>query len=1052
MPARTAPFVFGIVVVLGFHGSVWGAPGFNQQSLSDSALPTVPKGFRVTEFAKEPVLHNPAAIAFGPKGRLFVAQGPQFRHPDPGTPGDEIVILEDRDGDGVAEVHRKYAYGFNCIQSLAWKGQDLWVANAPDLTVVRDLDGDDVADEYLLVYSGVGTLEHALHGLNWAPDGRLYLSKGDTPVLPEAPEAFRDLAHVSSDFPAAQPIRTFNAPDAKENPYRGTYIKPTDPHTEGGILRCEGMGENLEVFAKGLRNPYDIAFDTEFNWLGTDNDQEGGDKILMPFYGASYGHRHPWTYQWTGENHPPTVPASGPFFHGSGTGVVYTDNPRFPETYRGVFFIGDWLQMKVYTFRPVWEGALMKSDSEELEVFAESGEEKSLFRPTDLAIGPEGAVYVSGWGKEYGAVWDPEGRQTNAGRIYKIEPEQEAVGSLARSEKREKPYDEWTDEELRQDLRSDLLVWRVNAQEELVRRSGKMKPVLQEALSSEDLPKGERTWLAWALGRMSTEDSSIDSFFLSLLKDTQRPLDLRVQSLRVLSYRAQHAGPDHSLPRDILSLLQEDHPRLRFEAVQAIWQASQAQYTPELVKALQTEQDRITYYSLWQSLQDLLPLEERKSLLFTSSEPRVRFGMLLGMLENEELTGEEVVQILESDSDPEIQHWASTWMANVGHGLKDPSQVIAKLLDLNKRGINYELRMNLLRTLERMEVKGENWVKLYEGFYFDHQDGEIYVPEKSQEIALCLKVLSRDDRALPILWEALAHDWEPVREAAIGGFRNLGDKGRGYLLDKLGAIEDQQMSGAIVALSQFSFTEDPWEGDEKQVETITDACNRSTNPMFRQKALTLLVMADEQTWRNPRAKRYAASLANQAVSDPDPRIYQLAEELGRRIGEKIQATKREPASIEGVLKHLDHANPENGKILFYQPGGRAACFRCHRVKDQGESFAPDLSDVGARLEPRVLVQSILDPNATITEGYRAQLIETEDGDLLTGVPVGETDSMLRLVQSDGEAIPIDKRDIVDRRNLETSIMPGNMSDLLTNDEVADIAAWLLRQRSGTGAH
>ncbi len=1046
MPRQFLSFLLIVLLILWVSDSVHSAPSFDQPDLSDDASPVVVEGFQISEFGKEPVVRNPAALAFDRYGRLFVAQGPQFRYPKPDTPGDEILILEDTNGDGVADKEKQFAYGFNNIQSLAWRGGDLWVANAPDLTVVRDLDGDDVADEYSLVFTGIGTLEHGLHGLNWAPDGRLYLSKGDTPVHPHAPKVFRDLSDVPSDDPDTQPVKTFNSPDSPDNPYRANYIKPTDPHTEGGILRCGEMGENLEIFSRGMRNPYDLCFDTEFNWFGTDNDQDGGDKIMMPFYGAQYGHRHPWTYQWTGEDHTPTVPASGPFFHGSGTGVAFSSSPHFPEAYRNVFFIGDWLQMKVYVHRPTWEGALMKCDTQELEVFAENGDEESLFRPTDLAIGPEGALYISGWGKEYGAKWSEDREQGNAGRVYKIQAEGKESTPWITAPRRKRPHSDWTFDQLIEDLDSDLLVWRVDAQDELTNRSSTIKPQLEEALSSKTLSKSQRTWAAWSLGRMELEDESIDRFFVEVLKEQGHPLDLRLQALRILGYRTTQRPGENSLPAEVVDTLKDSNPRLRFEAVQAIWQSRHTPSLDSLVQSLAKEEDRIAYYSLWQALEDLIPIEERKSLLRSSSEPKVRLGLLLGMLENKEMAGDEVVQVLQRDTDPEVQEWAATWTANVGHGLEDPSQVIDKLLDLNQRGINYELRMNLLKTLERMEVSGENWTRLHDGFYQDHRRGEIFVPEKSQEAALCLLVLAQDPWALTHLWEGLSHEWEPVRLAAIKGFQMLGDTGRGELLNKLTEIEESQLMGAIESLRGFNYTKNPWEGTEEQVATIATAFESSTDPLFRQKALNLLLSADARTWEHDRTRDHAVRLAQSAVTDPDPRIYQLAEGLGQKIGENIEAVKRDPATIEDVLAHLDEANPENGHLLFYQVGGRAACYSCHRVGGEGKTFAPDLSDVGSRLDPRTVVESILQPNATITEGYRAQLIETEDGELLTGVPVGETDSMLRFIQSDGSAIPIDKRDIVERRNLDTSIMPDNMTELLTSEEVADISAWLLDQR------
>ena len=113
-----------------------------------NALPNVADGFGVNIVAKEPHFINPAALAFDKKGRLFVGAGPQYRKPSPDTPGDYIKILYDHDEDGVTDEVKTFAEGFNNVQALAWKGDELWVANCPDVTVLRDTDGDDVADEY----------------------------------------------------------------------------------------------------------------------------------------------------------------------------------------------------------------------------------------------------------------------------------------------------------------------------------------------------------------------------------------------------------------------------------------------------------------------------------------------------------------------------------------------------------------------------------------------------------------------------------------------------------------------------------------------------------------------------------------------------------------------------------------------------------------------------------------------------------------------------------------------------------------------------------------
>ncbi|MCH2602661.1 MAG: hypothetical protein MKZ76_06775, partial [Pedosphaera sp.] len=192
-------------------------------------FPIVAEDLQVKLFAREPLVRNPCAITFDAKGRLCVGMGPQYRNPTPDTPGDSVWILLDKNHDGVADNRKRFATGFNNIQGLAWKDGALWVANAPDLTVVRDTDGDEVADEYVRIYTDLGNLEHGLHGLNWAPDGKLYMSKGNSKGLTHlpdrvAPRAFRELWGVRAPgAPDLPKPRTFTAATYEKN-----YHDPKD--------------------------------------------------------------------------------------------------------------------------------------------------------------------------------------------------------------------------------------------------------------------------------------------------------------------------------------------------------------------------------------------------------------------------------------------------------------------------------------------------------------------------------------------------------------------------------------------------------------------------------------------------------------------------------------------------------------------------------------------------------------------------------------------------------------------------------------------------------
>jgi putative membrane-bound dehydrogenase-like protein len=362
----------------------------NRKELSQSDLPQVPDGFRVSVFAQEPMVFKPTSICFDARGRLFVGQGPQYPENYENSPTDSVYVLIDSNHDGVADQAKEFAKGFNSVQGLAWRGNDLYVANSPELTVVRDLDGDDEADEYVVVYTDLGNREHALHGLNWAPDGKLYMSKGNSKGhnQPEktgyvAPKPFRVLWDVEhpAGAPDAYPPKLYT-----KDTYRKTYHHWDDDWgREGGVLRCDPMGENLEIVSRGLRNPWDIAMDASFHWLGTDNDQSQGDRFVMPFYGAHFGWGHPYSSHWSGEENLPTVPVSGPMFPGSGAGIIYYDHENFPPEYRQVFILNDWLdgtfiyrpragrsnpsfaegKVPCYTGPPIWN-----SDQREQSIFA----------------------------------------------------------------------------------------------------------------------------------------------------------------------------------------------------------------------------------------------------------------------------------------------------------------------------------------------------------------------------------------------------------------------------------------------------------------------------------------------------------------------------------------------------------------------------------------------------------------------------------------------------------------------------------------------------------
>ena len=1038
-------------------------PGIDraQTAVGQVDLPVVPTGFQASVFAREPRVYKPTAICFDAQGRLLVGQGPQYPRNFEDSPTDSVVLLIDSDNDGVADESKTFATGFNSVQGLAWKGDDLYVANAPELTIVRDLDGDDEADEYVIVYTDLGNREHALHGLNWGPDGKLYMSKGNSKGHNQpqrygyvAPRPFRELWDVvhPPGAPDSYPPRTYT-----KDSYQKTYHHWDDDWgREGGVLRCDPLGENLEIVSRGMRNPWDIALDDGFNWLGTDNDQDQGDRIMMPFFGAHFGWGHTYSSHWTGEYHLPTAPISGPVFPGSGTGIIYYAHPHFPSEYRNVFLINDWLH-GTYVYRPIWDGALMRPKGGRWKPFAMRGDGKTLYRPTDLEFAPDGSIYICGWGGDYHYDREDEGSWIFRVR-YSGQPSSAKSNDLG--ETRRMPLAQWSVEQLVEALGPDALpVWRVNAQDELVRRGATAQAALISRIESRQLNQGQQTWAIWALGRMSPDDRSIDGLLSRLAESPNKgtpqaqfpPLNLRIQALRILAYRTRRHGNTKLPDAVVRSCLADPEPRIRFEAVQAIWQAKQTQHRQAVIDQLAHEEDRLVFYCGWQSLRDLSDVPFRQRLV-SDQRPRVRLAALLSLLERHEISLEQVLRIAETDPDPRIQNWALTWAMNPRPPKKMPNTTsrieleesvsVRELIDRANDAPSAKLRRVYLSMISRATYRDDDdWRRireLYRGLGRDDERSLVIAP------------LARENDAKPLLWEALGGN-DTLRQAAVKGLlvlsRRSGNAPAGiadYLLEQLAKNpRDPRAAPAIEAMSRLDLPagwHPPPGWDDAFIQFFED----TSDTRKRASVLNLLLAIDPAELA--RSQKVKATVAK-ASRGSAPQWYASLVALNSRLGIQVEMRPPQKATLDGVLSKLPGADAQRGRELFFSKAGTTACSDCHRISGRGASFAPDLSGIGLRSEPKTITQAILDPSATITEGYQNQRFETTDGLTLVGAVLQENGSGIQLVTQNGTLEFIDAASIERRHNTRESAMPTGF-DLLGDDDVAHIVAFLAACRHG----
>ena len=131
---------------------------------------------------------------------------------------------------------------------------------------------------------------------------------------------------------------------------------------------------------------------------------------------------------------------------------------------------------------------------------------------------------------------------------------------------------------------------------------------------------------------------------------------------------------------------------------------------------------------------------------------------------------------------------------------------------------------------------------------------------------------------------------------------------------------------------------------------------------------------------------------------------------------------------------------ERGKKVFAEKT-EVSCIRCHRIDGTGGKVGPDLSGVGKLRERRVVLESIVDPNVKISEGFGQIIVATDDGLLHTGVVKEETETQLALMDKDGNVSWLDV-DTIEGRKEGKSSMPEDLIKQLSKDELRDLVEYL----------
>ena len=245
----------------------------------------------------------------------------------------------------------------------------------------------------------------------------------------------------------------------------------------------------------------------------------------------------------------------------------------------------------------------------------------------------------------------------------------------------------------------------------------------------------------------------------------------------------------------------------------------------------------------------------------------------------------------------------------------------------------------------------------------------------------------------------------------------------------LGAYQDETLrADSFQALARLP--------DPRALNAYLDGLG-SRNPSQRNTAHLAVRDIREKVLKDLEAK--ADSLPAQVLTELR-QIYagDAAAERGPLFAAQIKQHSPEEY-LEFAVEHT--GDVARGRKLFADAGG-VNCVLCHRVAGQGSDIGPDLTNIGTQFDRRALAESILFPSKAVREGYQQVIVETEDGEELSGVIKGETADKLTLRDSAGREHQLSRKAIKARRNSQLSLMPEGLHAGLSREEFADLVAYL----------